>query len=245
MSDHLRSDPPCSPRSPASSPPTRAACWSRRSCCFSLAAGVGAPVTGLLSVDPDLDFVDPQAESNVTGNELRDAVGQRPEPGHRRARALRRPVRSAAGRAPSCSDVVTTIEADPAIARTSSALSDPRPASPFVSRDGQRELRRRLHRRRPRQRRRRRAHRGQARRRARRQRRRPRRRRPGGRRPGLRRSRQGRAARLPAAVPALARRLPRRDRRAAAAVRRPADDHGHVPRPAPVQRGARRCRSSR
>ena len=28
---------------------------------FLVAAGVGAPVTGLLSVDPDLDFIDPQA----------------------------------------------------------------------------------------------------------------------------------------------------------------------------------------
>ena len=102
---------------------------------FLVAAGVGAPVTGLLSVDPDLDFVDPQAQSNVTGNELRDAVGSGLSPGIVVLVRSGAPVRGAVGRA-KLQDVVATIEADPAIARTSSALSDPRPESPFVSRDG-------------------------------------------------------------------------------------------------------------
>ena len=48
---------------------------------LALAIALGAPVTGQLSVDPDLDFVDPQSESNVTYDELRDAVGRGLSPG--------------------------------------------------------------------------------------------------------------------------------------------------------------------
>ena len=102
---------------------------------FLVAAGVGAPVTGLLSVDPDLDFIDPQAESHVTGNELRNAIGRGLSPGIVVLVRSDGPVRSAAGRA-KLRGVVAKLEADPAITVTDSALSDPRPQSPFVSRDG-------------------------------------------------------------------------------------------------------------
>ena len=44
---------------------------------LALAIGFGVPVTGKLSVDPDLDFVDPSSESTVTYDELRSAVAKR------------------------------------------------------------------------------------------------------------------------------------------------------------------------
>ena len=100
-----------------------------------VAVGFGAPVTGMLTVDPDLDFVDPAAESNVTGIELRRAIGRGLGPGVvvlvRGQDAVRTP-----GGQGKLRGVVRRIEADPAVAQTGSALSDPRPASPFISRDG-------------------------------------------------------------------------------------------------------------
>jgi uncharacterized membrane protein YdfJ with MMPL/SSD domain len=102
---------------------------------LALAVGFGAPVTGMLSVDPDTDFVDPQAQSNVTSAELRRAIGHGLSPGIIVLVRAGGPVRGGAGRA-QLRQVVATIDADPAVARTSSALTDPRPSSPFVSRDG-------------------------------------------------------------------------------------------------------------
>ena len=43
---------------------------------LAVAVALGAPVTGKLTVDPDLDFIDPAAQSNVTGDELRRAIGR-------------------------------------------------------------------------------------------------------------------------------------------------------------------------
>jgi RND superfamily putative drug exporter len=100
-----------------------------------LCIAVGAPVAGKLSVDPDVDFIDPQSESHVTGNELRRATGRSLSPGILVLVRSDGPARSGAGQA-KLRRVVATIEADPAIAQTSSALTDPRPSSPFVSRDG-------------------------------------------------------------------------------------------------------------
>ncbi len=100
-----------------------------------VAIGVGAPVASRLSVDPDLDFVDPQAESNVTYEQLREAVGRGLSPGIVVLVSSSGPVRGVRGAA-KLRDVVERIEADPGVGRTASALSDPRPRSPFVSRDG-------------------------------------------------------------------------------------------------------------
>ena len=100
-----------------------------------LAIAVGAPVAGKLSVDPDLDFIDPQAESNVTGEQLREAMGRGLSPGIIVLVASDGPVRGEAGRA-KLRQVVQRVQADPGVGRTSSALTDPRPSSPFVSRDG-------------------------------------------------------------------------------------------------------------
>ncbi|MDP1850724.1 MAG: MMPL family transporter [Solirubrobacteraceae bacterium] len=102
---------------------------------LAVAIGFGAPVTGMLSVDPDLDFVDPAAQSNVTGVELREAIGRGLGPGVVVLVRGEDPVRSPGGQA-KVRGVVRRVEADPAVAQTASALSDPRPASPFVSRDG-------------------------------------------------------------------------------------------------------------
>ena len=203
---------------------------------LAVAIGFGAPVTGKLTVDPDLDFVDPAAQSNVTGNEAAQRDRPRPRPGHRRARAFPR-----TGAQP-----VRPGEAAPggrADRGRSGHRADALRAGRIAAREPVRLARRPLELRRGlpalgrRRRGDRRADRAGARRHPRRARRRRRDRRPGRRRPGLRGSRQGRAARLPPALPAHARRLPRRDRGAAAPVRRPDDDHDDVPRAAAVQRG--------
>ena len=102
---------------------------------LALAAAFGVSVTSRLSVDPDLDFIDPASESSVAGRELRQAAGRSLSPGIVVLVRSRAPVRSAAGRA-RLRTVVARIEADPAVALTSSALTDRRRASPFVSRDG-------------------------------------------------------------------------------------------------------------
>ncbi len=102
---------------------------------LAVAVVFGAPVTSRLTVDPDLDFVDPQSESNVTSVELRRALGRGLTPGIIVLVRSGAPVRSEAGRA-KLRRVVERIDADRGIAQTSSALTDPRPASPFVSRDG-------------------------------------------------------------------------------------------------------------
>lgn len=102
---------------------------------LAVAIGVGAPVASRLSVDPDLDFVDPRAESNVTYEELRDAVGRGLSPGIVVLVSFDGPVRSVQGQA-KLRDFVERIEADPGVGATNSALSDPRPRSPFISRDG-------------------------------------------------------------------------------------------------------------
>jgi RND superfamily putative drug exporter len=102
---------------------------------LAVAAGFGAPVTGKLTVDPDLDFVDPHAESNVTGVELRRAIGRGLGPGIVVLVRGQDAVRTPGGQA-KLRGVVRRVEADPAVAQTNSALRDPRPASPFVSRDG-------------------------------------------------------------------------------------------------------------
>jgi RND superfamily putative drug exporter len=91
-------------------------------------------VASKLTVDPDLDFIDPQSESNVTSDELSRAIGRDLSPGILVLVRSPTPVTGAAGRA-QLRRVVKRIEADPAIATTSSALTDPRPSSPFVSRD--------------------------------------------------------------------------------------------------------------
>ncbi|MDP2712847.1 MAG: MMPL family transporter [Solirubrobacteraceae bacterium] len=102
---------------------------------LTVAIGFGVPVTQKLSVDPDLDFINPQSESNVTGDRLRAAVGRGLNPGIVVLVRADGAVRSAAGRA-QLRQVVERVEADPDIAQTVSALTDPRPTSPFVSRDG-------------------------------------------------------------------------------------------------------------
>ena len=102
---------------------------------LAIAVGFGVPVTNMLSVEPDVDFIDPASESRVTGDELRAAAGQALSPGI--IVLLRTPdrVRSAGGRA-TLQQVVARVKADPGVAKASSALDDPRLASPFVSRDG-------------------------------------------------------------------------------------------------------------
>jgi uncharacterized membrane protein YdfJ with MMPL/SSD domain len=102
---------------------------------LAVAVGFGAPVTGRLTVNPDLDFVDPSAQSNVTGIALRQAVGRGLSPGVVVLVRNAAGVRSPAGRA-QLRSVVARVEADREVAQTSSALRDPRPSSPFVSRDG-------------------------------------------------------------------------------------------------------------
>jgi RND superfamily putative drug exporter len=102
---------------------------------LAVCVGFGAPVTGRLSVDPDIDFIDPGAESNITGKRLRAATGRGLSPAILVLVASDGPVRSAAGQA-KLRDVVGQIAADPGVAQTSSALNDRRPASPFVARDG-------------------------------------------------------------------------------------------------------------
>jgi uncharacterized membrane protein YdfJ with MMPL/SSD domain len=101
---------------------------------LALAVGFGAPVAGKLTVDPDLDFIDPHSESNVTGAELRRKIGQTLSPGIVVLVRSPTPVTGGGGGA-QLRRVVARIEADPAVARTSSALTDPRPSSPFVARD--------------------------------------------------------------------------------------------------------------
>ena len=102
---------------------------------LALAIGFGVPVTGMLSVDPDLDFIDPQSESNVAGDELRELAGRGLTPGIVVLVRGDGPLRSREGRA-NLRRVVEQVEADPGVAQTRSALSDPRPASPFAARDG-------------------------------------------------------------------------------------------------------------
>ncbi|CAA9528753.1 MAG: Transmembrane transport protein MmpL13 [uncultured Solirubrobacteraceae bacterium] len=102
---------------------------------LALAIAVGAPVTSRLSVDPDLDFIDPQSESNVTYDELRDAVGRGLSPGIIVLVDSGAGVRTASGAA-KLRRVVAQIEADPGVGETNSALTDPRAQSPFVARDG-------------------------------------------------------------------------------------------------------------
>ncbi len=102
---------------------------------LALAIVVGAPVASKLTVDPDLDFVDPKAESNVTYEQLREAVGRGLSPGIVVLVSSSGPVRGVQGQA-QLRAVVERIEADPGVGRTDSALGDPRPRSPFVSRDG-------------------------------------------------------------------------------------------------------------
>ncbi|HEV2059204.1 MAG TPA: MMPL family transporter, partial [Solirubrobacteraceae bacterium] len=102
---------------------------------LAVAVAFGAPVTGKLTVDPDLDFIDPAAQSNVTGVELRRAIGRGLGPGVVVVVRHEDGIRSASGQA-KLRRVVARIDADADVAQTSSALSDPRPSSPFVSRDG-------------------------------------------------------------------------------------------------------------
>ncbi len=102
---------------------------------LAVAIGFGAPVTGKLTVDPDLDFVDPAAQSNVTATKLRNAIGRGLGPGIVVVVRSREQVRSPSGRA-KLRQVVGRIEGDPDIAQTSSALTGSQRASPFVSRDG-------------------------------------------------------------------------------------------------------------
>jgi uncharacterized membrane protein YdfJ with MMPL/SSD domain len=102
---------------------------------LAVAVAFGAPVTGKLAVDPDLDFIDPAAQSNVTGIELREAVGRGLSPGVVVLVRNAQGVRSPAGRA-QLQTVVERVERDPEVAQTRSALHDPRPTSPLVSRDG-------------------------------------------------------------------------------------------------------------
>ena len=64
---------------------------------LAICAGFGAPVTGKLSVDPDIDFIDPHSESNLTGKRLRAATGRGLSPAILVLVASDGPVRSAAG----------------------------------------------------------------------------------------------------------------------------------------------------
>jgi RND superfamily putative drug exporter len=100
-----------------------------------LAIGFGVPVTSRLSVDPDIDFIDPTAESNVTYEVLRNAVGRGLSPGIIVLVDSDVPVRTKAGTA-QLRRVVSQIEADPGVGATSSGLTDRRTRSPFISRDG-------------------------------------------------------------------------------------------------------------
>ena len=100
-----------------------------------VAVAFGVPVTGKLSVDPDVDFIDPQSESKVSGDALRRAAGRGLSPGIIVLVRSDERVRSATGTA-KLRRVVERVEADPGVAQTSSALTDPRPESPFVARDG-------------------------------------------------------------------------------------------------------------
>ena len=65
---------------------------------LAVAVGFGAPVTGKLTVDPDLDFVDPAAQSNVTEAQLRRAIGRGLGPGIVVLVRSEDPVRSAPAR---------------------------------------------------------------------------------------------------------------------------------------------------
>ncbi|MBW3609559.1 MAG: MMPL family transporter, partial [Actinobacteria bacterium] len=102
---------------------------------LAVAVAFGAPVTGKLTVDPDLDFIDPAAQSNVTAVELRRAIGRGLGPGVVVVVRHEDGIRGVSGQA-KLRRVVARIDADPDVAQTSSALSDPRRSSPFVSRDG-------------------------------------------------------------------------------------------------------------
>ena len=95
------------------------------------AIGFGVPVTAKLTVDPDLDFIDPAAQSNVTGDELRRAIGRGLGPGVVVLVRGQDAVRTPGGQA-KLRGVVRRVEADPAVAQTNSALRDPRPANPFI-----------------------------------------------------------------------------------------------------------------
>jgi len=118
---------------------------------FLLAAGAmllvavpfGAPVAGLLSTDTN-DFADPNAESTIAADRLRDAVGQSLTPSLVVLVRAGAPVMSDAGQA-KIRTVVDRIDADSAVASITSILDDaqsPRgppanaTASPLVSRDG-------------------------------------------------------------------------------------------------------------
>ena len=121
---------------------------------LAVAVVFGGPVATKLTVEADTDFIDPQAESNVTSLELRRAIGRGLNPEIVVLVRSAGPVRGTAGRA-KLRRVVARIESDPAIAKTDSALSDPRPGEPVRVARRPLELRRRLPRRRSRQRRRR------------------------------------------------------------------------------------------
>ncbi len=214
-----------------------------------VAVPLGGPVAGLLSSDPEENFTDPSAESVLAGDRLSRALGRTLSPARRRPRPPGVPVRSERGRA-AVTRIAARVRRDRAVASVVSYLSAAGQRRARAARQGAAAGRQpvRLPRR-PRDLPRglpqgvgrrgggRRAHHRSAGGRPRRHGRRLRRGRPRRRRAGLRGPRAGRAAGLPDPLRAHARRVPRRDRGAAAPVRRPADDHGDVPRPADRQRG--------
>jgi putative drug exporter of the RND superfamily len=100
-----------------------------------LAIGIGAPVTGKLSVKPDRDFIDPSSENTVTSDRLTDALGHTLSPGVIVLVRDTAPVRSDAGQA-QLKRVITRIDAEPGVAQIVSAYGNRRGPSPFISRDG-------------------------------------------------------------------------------------------------------------
>ncbi len=100
-----------------------------------VAVGVGGPVAGKLSVDADRDFIDPNSESTVTSDRLRDALGRSLSPGIIVLVRSEAPVRSAAGQA-KLKRVIERIDADPGVAQLVGAYGNRRGESPFISRDG-------------------------------------------------------------------------------------------------------------
>jgi len=102
---------------------------------LAVAVGVGAPVAGLLSVQPDEDFVEEASENSVTTERLVDIRGRTLSPGIVVLVRGNGPVRSAAGQA-QLKRVVDVLRADRAVAQLSSALGSGPSGRPFISRDG-------------------------------------------------------------------------------------------------------------
>ena len=102
---------------------------------FALAVGLGAPVAGLLSVQPDEDFVDSSSENSLTTDRLEEFHGSTLSPGVIVLMRGEAPVTSARGQA-QLERVVGKLSDDQSVARLSSALRAGPQGRAFISRDG-------------------------------------------------------------------------------------------------------------